>query len=438
MKLWLRERMDPKGERGATLVFVVLSLVAMMGMVVLTVDVGGLLWKRREMVNASDAAALAAAISCASTKDSDSPTAIAQTYANDNVSGGTPSGGIIAQSGCDTRSNGYVTVRYRLPFETFFAGVLGKSTNRTVTTTATAAWGPTGADNPVPIVLYTSALQGNCDIPDVAEGTECYMWYDNDGFNGSAFGFLSLSPEGWDVAQGANCNASDKQDLSDWILGSADGGEPLPLNYPDPTWVCNLPGLVSTDWSILEQRIGDTLVFPVNDEATMIYGGGGQVDKYNVIGFASMLLQDVLTVQEAGGDSGSCGAAPRQFTASNRQIDLDDFGLFEGCFSQVPDYIENVQMTGKPKVAATDWSYDSATRTITWNGPVPQDANISFDWRNDGVCGVAPGNSSARCIRVIWEGATFGGSNPGGGADFGRRAVRLCRLDIPGSCPTGT
>jgi hypothetical protein len=362
---------------------------------------------------------------------------IAQTYANDNVSGGTPSGGIIAQSGCDTRSNGYVTVRYRLPFETFFAGVLGKSTNRTVTTTATAAWGPTGADTPVPIVLYLSAFQGDCDIPDVAEGTECYLWYDNDRFSGSAFGFLSLDARGWDVSAGASCPNVGASTRDDWIMG---GGvdEPLGLNYPDPTYVCRVSGLTDSNWSTLESRIGDLLVFPVNDQDTSIYCCGGQVDKYNIIGFASLILQDVLSVQEAGGDSGSCGAAPRQFTATNRQINLNDFGLFEGCFTQVPDYIENVQMSGRPQIRSTDWSYDSATRTITWNGAVPQDANISFDWRNDGVCGVAPSNSSARCIRIVWEGATFGGSNPGGGADFGRRAVRLCRLDIPGSCPTGT
>src|ERR687892_1883388 len=51
-------------ERGATAVIVVLSLFALFGMIVLTVDVGGLLWARRGMVNASDAAALAAAQSC--------------------------------------------------------------------------------------------------------------------------------------------------------------------------------------------------------------------------------------------------------------------------------------------------------------------------------------------------------------------------------------
>ena len=60
---------DREGERGATAVIVTLSLIALLGLIVLTVDVGQLLFKRRTMVNASDAAALAAAQSCAGRGD---------------------------------------------------------------------------------------------------------------------------------------------------------------------------------------------------------------------------------------------------------------------------------------------------------------------------------------------------------------------------------
>ena len=59
----------------------VLALIAIMGMLVLTIDVGGLLLKRRAMVNASDAAALAAAQSCADTGDSFTPESRADIYA---------------------------------------------------------------------------------------------------------------------------------------------------------------------------------------------------------------------------------------------------------------------------------------------------------------------------------------------------------------------
>ena len=75
-----------RGEEGAVAVIVVLSLVALIGVTVLTVDVGQLLFKRRAMVNASDAAALAAAQSCAGVDDSDSPEAMADLFAVDNVS----------------------------------------------------------------------------------------------------------------------------------------------------------------------------------------------------------------------------------------------------------------------------------------------------------------------------------------------------------------
>src|SRR5437870_109141 len=60
-----RLMLDLRQERGATVVIVALVLIAMFGMMVLVVDVGGLLWKRRELVNGSDAAALSAASTCA-------------------------------------------------------------------------------------------------------------------------------------------------------------------------------------------------------------------------------------------------------------------------------------------------------------------------------------------------------------------------------------
>ena len=73
-------------ERGATAVIVVLTLIALCGVIVLTVDVGQLLFKRRAMVNASDSAALSAAQTCAGINDSDSPEAMADAFAVDNVS----------------------------------------------------------------------------------------------------------------------------------------------------------------------------------------------------------------------------------------------------------------------------------------------------------------------------------------------------------------
>jgi hypothetical protein len=110
-------------ERGATAVIVVLTLIALCGMIVLTVDVGQLLFKRRAMVNASDAAALAAAQSCAGLSDSDSPEAMADVFALDNVTAPNSSAAnIIDVVGCDGPPFGHVTVEYSSQQNLFFAG----------------------------------------------------------------------------------------------------------------------------------------------------------------------------------------------------------------------------------------------------------------------------------------------------------------------------
>ena len=75
---------------------VAICLVAVMGMVALTVDVGSLLLRQRALVNASDAAALAAAQSCYNTKDTEVPGDVADQYAMENSGGlGVTDGGIV-------------------------------------------------------------------------------------------------------------------------------------------------------------------------------------------------------------------------------------------------------------------------------------------------------------------------------------------------------
>ena len=76
-----------RDDEGATAIIVAISLIAIFAMLMLTVDVGGLLYKRRSLVNGADAAALAAAQSCASTTDTTNPEDQADAYAASNVSG---------------------------------------------------------------------------------------------------------------------------------------------------------------------------------------------------------------------------------------------------------------------------------------------------------------------------------------------------------------
>ena len=178
-----------RGEEGATVVIVALSLVVIFAMIVLAVDVGGLLLRRRAMVNGSDAGALAAAKSCALVTDTEIPEFQADLFAGDNVVGLTSGQGGIDPGrtvNCDTDINGHVTVEYTTPQDLWFAGVLGFGPTSNVTTDATAVWGPTGGDNPLPIVLDVGTFQGGCDIPNADQngdpldiGDTCYFWYDN-------------------------------------------------------------------------------------------------------------------------------------------------------------------------------------------------------------------------------------------------------------------
>jgi hypothetical protein len=444
-----RRRKD--GERGATAVIVVISLFAMLGLVVLTVDVGQLLFKRRAMVNASDAAALAAAQSCAGLGDTDDPTLVANVFAQHNVSVAT--GGITEMVGCDGPARGHVTVEYGMDQSLFFAGILGANGPARVTTTATAGWGPTGGGNPVPIVVYEGLTQGGCNIvedPPLPVPTTCYLWYDNTLFGDSAFGFLNLCTEndpcvqGWDVEPGDSC-AADRSDVEQWVRGTWLGG-PVRTNYPDgPTYVCRVSGLASDIWqNDLFPRIGQELMFPVNDCTTQVDKDGNVVgcdqipDKYNIVGFIVLKLTAILDDQADWGDPArQCQTASADMNPAAPSVDLDVAAANLGCTPY--DYISNVQVngTGGCCVEGTHYTYDPSTHVVDWiwTGGPQRNVRISWDYGTHGPCGPAPGNSSAVCLQVTTVSPRFRGNFPCPECkDFGPRAVQLCDLAI-GSCP---
>jgi putative Flp pilus-assembly TadE/G-like protein len=458
----MKTRLPSSGdnEHGAVAIIVALSLIAIFGLIVLTVDVGQLLYKRRAMVNASDAAALAAAQSCAGITDSDSPEAMADTFAVDNEGTAKASvTNIVDIAGCDGPAFGHVTVEYAMDQNLFFAGVLGFNGPAAVRTAATAGWGPTGSANPIPIVVYTGTTQtqGECQIEEnLPADQSCFLWYDNnkDVFGGSAFGFLNIcqdgeplcSKVGWDVSSGANCPNVGASERRPWIDGTW-GGAPVDVNYPDPTYVCRLSGLASNLWSKnLEGRIGDDLTFPVNDCATQVDKNGtavgcasDKVDKYNIIGFIVLRLDDVLDSKaEWAGNSGSCQTAPMNMVPASPNIDLDVIAPGLGCTPY--DTISNVTMSrsGNPKCCTenVDFTYDPVNHVVDWIAPQPQtNVTLSWDYAEGGPCGVPPGNSSAVCLKVTTVEVRFGGSEVCEACpDFGVRAVRLCDLAI-GSCP---
>ena len=473
----VRSRSGSDGERGATVVIVALSLVAMFGMIVLVVDVGGLLYKRRELVNASDAAALSAAQTCALslTKDGRDSQTAANESAGQNVSGTGLSGTVSDSGNCHTSGTGWVKVQYSQQQHLFFAPVLGFSNSNGVTTRATAIWGPVGADNPIPVVVYASSFH-TCKIDaDPTPGVGCYIWEDNNNTNGpqSGFGFLDLRTDnpakyGWDSAPGATCSDAGS-DVKNWIstYPNPNVGN-LPVHYPSATYVCRIDGEKQKPWTELGNLVGDTLDFPINrcysnpvgQQFGQIDSSGQQVPcantpaQYDIIGFVALKLTGVYDANDplVKGTNGTCSgplSIPQIPPSSPPTVPLSTFGAGNGCFTSAPDAYSNITLTkvkkndpGQDPVLNQDYSIDMSdpkNPTLTWitAGQANENQNytLSFNWAKGGLCGIPPsGNSSGHCITVEVVEVKIGGTPGNGSPDSNIRAVKLCDERISGSC----
>jgi hypothetical protein len=421
-----------RDERGATAVIVVLSLFALFGMIVLVVDVGGLLWARREMVNASDAAALAAAQSCVGlTEDAE---ILADEYAvfnSDNVF--TTGSNITELLNCHANRAGYVSVEYSKEWPLFFGGVLGADDVGRVTTAATAHWGASGTANPIPLVIYVTALQGPCDIPNVDVGTTCYIWEANDfGVGGGNFGFLDVE-EGWDVPKDGQCDNSGGADqVADWISGPP--VEAVGLNYPKATWVCTreMEGGSNAAWEALEDLVGQERDFPIVGPTP----GDGEPwfietpqSKYNVIGFAHFEIVDVRMASKLDSGEVACsGINP----STPQPVDLME------CVGAPDDATYDDSAVFGGNWGNTDPQIDG-DGLLTWTGTLPNGSkSVRFHYASLlSNCGGTPppaGNASAHCLVLKWNGATIGqGPCVECGANLGRYSVALCDRQI-GSC----
>ena len=463
---WRSARSRANEESGAVLVITVLTLVAIIGMLVLTVDVGGLLLKRRAMVNASDAAALAAAQSCADEKDSFSPESRADIYASSNVEGlVAENGGITEIVGCDS-TRGHVTVQYSHPQSLFFGGIFGFGDSGSVTTAATAAWGPTAGGYAVPIVLESGYIQGICKIPDgVSIGDTCAMWYNNgDSSLGDAnWGYMNLDQ--WNVASNTNCHNAGSSDRRDWILN--DYPTPLILNGSpagsEPTYVCNDTGHSTSNWQDLMDRltVNEIMLFPVNDCEGQLDKSGGVTpcpstpDKYDIIGFTKLKVTAVYEGDDpaavgTAGANGVCAPAISAFTTGQTLSLSSSYNTGGGCPPSTPDTVAASSVHILPKngpeytqcapgdlSASCAYWYDTAARTITWRTAQASDLKVTYGWSMNGTagaCGIHPSDPNAICLVTEWQGFSSTAGVIGEGEDFGVSAFALCDLTL-GSCP---
>jgi Putative Flp pilus-assembly TadE/G-like len=473
-------------ERGATLVIVALSLIALMGMIVLVVDVGGLLWKRREMINGADAAALAAAKTCADSADTSSEDAIALQYASDNVTDSgvvALGGGITDIEGCDS-GPGFVTVEYTQDKKLFFAPVLGFANEGEVAGKATAAWGPIGGGDAVPIVIEAGALQGPCEIPDGAEkGDLCPLYYNNgnNALGAANWGYMNLSDRGWNVNSDANCVASGSADRRRWIINNYDGGARVLNGDPpgsDVTYVCADTGHSAANWQDLIDRMNKDpyLLFPVNNCDAQVDKFGNNVpcgqapDKYAIVGFIRLKLVYVLKGNDQTTSDGTPYAIDGSPTVTSSGNCTTPLGLGAGGTRQLdvvakgscgaPSTMNSIPYTSVsvrapspqpinytkcPPVGGTncDYRYDETTFALTWVNPLTQAdgrvKNVTLTWQviaqaEPGICGARPSDPNAICLQMEYQGFTTSGGFVLGGEDFGTYGYVLCDRDLE-TCP---
>lgn len=478
-------------ERGATIAIVAVSLIALFGMVVLTVDVGGLVVRRRAMVNANDAAALAAAQAfaleengavCGSIEDPARDQADA--LAESNVSG---SSRTVFQTDCIEQT---VEVVYERDQDLFFAPVLGFSDTATVNATATAVWGSAGGGNPVPIELdpqrTRECVYNDPDDPDAGYKPPgaCPQgyWFDplDTGAN-SSWGLLSLNE--WAPDDGANdpfagCSATGgSSDLGDWITEANSVSVVL---AQVPTYVCSRNGSSTSTWlDPLRARVGDILLFPINDPAQMVVDNpwlptqidapNTSLEKFAIVGFAPMKVDAVLDgddplaigtpgVTGASGDCGNNGTPLGLSLAGTR-----DLQQLMAADCEAPAVIDNIPYTDIsvfyqaggnrveyakcPPIGGTncDYRYDETTFTLTWVQPLTQTDGqtklLSGTWSMEdtpgtpgacsppGTSGVGPTQPEARafCLALSWAGPQLIGSNPQPGSGFGAQSVTLVK-----------
>jgi len=457
-------------ESGAFAIIFALCLIALVGMMVLVVDVGGLLYQRRQMVSASDAAALAAAQSCAlGAAKAGVPGTMADQIAHDNVpSNVSVSGGILTGPGdtvgCETDSQGHVTVQYTSQHPLWFAGIFGSGPVN-VTTKATAEWGEAGSGWPVPFIVTLSST-GNVLCKDqngvqvqindqVPIGTKCYVWFDNNstgggffgGFGNSVFGSLNLNK--WDVAQNASCSPKDLPDNSKYASkgGYDNSNGPLdPLNYPAPTWVCVGEGNVDSLYSSFQDAITKTMVFPITD-GQVVLDPSNSIDKFNVVGFAALRLDGVHDSNQTDPTQDPCpsvGSIGPANYSNGSSIDLVAMATGAGCgpFNHIVSFTASGDnRCCRANGANRDYNLvRDASGNITGVNWLKAVTNVSITMvvEHDGVCG-PPEGTAGHCLAVSWQGAQLG-NGPFGGNNVGVPAVRLCdpSLDASGidSCDT--
>jgi len=254
-----------RSQRGQSMVIVALLLVALVGMLALALDGGNAYLQRRASQNAADSGALAGARELCVTGDANMAITRAQEYGGRN--------GII-NTGTDmdvTVANGLVTVNTRIPFPTWFGGVLGQPEMTAAAVAEAGCFAPGTGEGVLPVAWscrppFGEPGSNTCDIEydktyivmDSSgvtadhcppEGTlDCD--YDNDGTNDVMLG----GDRSWVDLNGGGGGASE---LVNWVTN---GYAPEVAIH---TWLPLQDGNTTPIYDAAQAREGQTVLLPV-------------------------------------------------------------------------------------------------------------------------------------------------------------------------------
>ena len=420
-------RVNPTGdERGAVAVFVAVTSLVFFAMLALAVDIGSVVVLRRNLVRAADAAALAAAQSCATRAP-----AQAESQADHYATANQPdaAGGITDATGCGT-AEGSVTVEYSAVSELEIAGGLLDIDDPTIDARATAIWGPAGGGTAVPPIALM--VDGSGEVPCAPSPATCGFWQDNDdsGFaNSSVWGLMNLDTWGSAQDNSSSCGPAGVPEIEGFITDSPD------LTIIDnPTMVCIAHGHRTNLWfNALTGIIGQVRDFS-------LYSGeaAADSDRYPVVALVRMKIVDVLAgndpdaVGVVGITDASCSVTLNFNTTETLDLDTQ----VPGCQRAQEEPFANLEITGKEGGESMSFTspphylLDTATNTVTWTGLPEDDVTVTFTWSRDGepgACGIHSPDPNGVCL-VLSHIPSVGGSNPGGGAGV-NGALQAIRLD---------
>jgi hypothetical protein len=169
-------------------------------------------------------------------------------------------------------------------------------------------------------VAAEGIFQSGCPIgPDLPRGTACYLWFDNDDFEGSTFGTLNLNA--WDVGPDEQCASKEMGANEHYAaVGGYDGPELPPIDE-DGVWVCAATGNAQPMFFALEEAVGKIIALPVTELPCIRQGSACEV--FKVVDFARMLLTGVYKQNEAPAE---CGTPPENASSHCITVEWEGYG----------------------------------------------------------------------------------------------------------------